>query len=85
MQTLVDFILESTLEKHQKKLAKLKADIEKRRGLLDLAAEKRKMRKSSARHFQSNSEISHSSKLSALHQQHGELERAIKAMQEKND
>jgi hypothetical protein len=72
-----EYILEEYLEENEKKLAKLASDIEKREGLLSLAAEKRKMSKSSRRHFRSNAEVNHENKLRDLRQKHDDLKKSM--------
>jgi hypothetical protein len=77
MKTFNEFVVHEYLEESEKKLAKLAADIEKRKGLLDLATEKRKMSKGSRRHFQSNAEINHASKIRELEQKHDALKKSM--------
>jgi hypothetical protein len=72
-----EYIAEEYLEENEKKLAKLASDIEKRKGLLALAAEKRKMSKNSRRHFRSNAEVNHENKIRDLQQQHDELKKSM--------
>jgi hypothetical protein len=77
--------IDAYLTESEKKLAKLAADIEKREGLLSLAAEKRKMRKGSARHYQSPAEINHAAKISDLRQQHYDLKKSMTKVSEETE
>jgi nitrogen regulatory protein PII-like uncharacterized protein len=77
MKTFNEFIKEDILTESEKKLAKIAADIQKRKGLLDLAAEKRRMSKGSRRHFRSNAEVNHENKIRELEQKHEALKKSM--------
>ena len=79
MLSFNQYIQEEYLEENEKKLAKLAADIEKREGLLALAAEKRRMSKGSRSHFRSNAELNHEIKISNLRQQHYDLKKSMES------